>query len=160
LERTDEKHSHYNNALLTGLFWVVSAQAQTPLTGVWEVEEITRDGGRFQGTSTEPGLIFFGDEHYSVMHVNAPRPLEPEDTPRRELSYEQMLAAYDPFTANAGTYEVEGTTVTMRPSVTLSARFISGVEATSEYRMDGDMLVLTSTNDDGERTIRTLVRVE
>ncbi len=71
-----------------------------------------------------------------MMHVNAPRPLEPEDTPRRELSYEQMLAAYDPFTANAGTYELEGSTVTMRPSVALSARFMSGAEATAEYRME------------------------
>jgi hypothetical protein len=146
--------------LLAGLFWAVSAQAQTPLTGVWEVEEITRDGGRFQGTSTEPGLIFFGDEYYSTMHVNAPRPLEPEDTPRRELSYEQMLAAYDPFTANAGTYGVEGSTVTMRPSVALSARFMSGGEVTSEYRMEGNKLILTFTNDDGDTTISTLVRIE
>ena len=147
-------------SLLIGLFWAVSAQAQTPLTGVWQVEEITRDAGRFQGTATEPGLIFFGDGHYSVMLVNAPRPLEPEDTPRSELSYEQMLAAYDPFTANAGTYELDGATVTMRPSVALSARFMSGVDATYEYRIEGNKLILTNTNDDGDRTIRTLVRIE
>ena len=148
-------------ALLGGLFWAASASAQTALTGVWRVQDVSVDGERLQSTATEPGLIFFGNEYYSATYVNATRTREPQDMPRPGFSYEQIIALYEPFSASAGTYEMEGPTLTVRPIVAaVGARFVSEEEITSEYQLDGDRLVLTSTNDEGARIVRTLLRLE
>jgi hypothetical protein len=138
-----------------------TAVAQTTLTGVWQVEAITVNGSPIQYTATEPGLVFFGNRHYSSTYVNATRSRLPRDLPRPGLAYEQVIALYEPFSASAGTYELAGSTVIVHPLVAaVGARYVSEDLTRSEYLLDGDRLTLTSISDDGDRIVRSLIRVE
>jgi hypothetical protein len=148
-------------ALIFAVLWSSPVYAQTILTGVWQVQEISVGGESLVSTATESGLVFFGNRHYSGTYVNATRSRRPQDLPRPGLSYEAVIALYEPFSASAGEYELAGSTLRVRPTVAaIGSRYISDDLTTSEYQLDGDRLVLTTVNDDGVVIVRTLVRVE
>ena len=70
-----------------------------------------------------------------------------------------------PFTANGGTYEVKGNTLTNHPSIAKNPTVMaSGATNTFSFKMDGKTLTLTSvTNTQGpvaNPTTWTLTRVE
>jgi hypothetical protein len=145
------------------LIQVVHAQSQ--IEGVWQAEETIWEGGSDSlpywaepGTNTnpEPSLYIFTKQHYSILSVRAPRTISPEGISRDELSYDQQMSEYLLFTANAGTYEINGSTLTTRPSVALGTRFMSGGEANAEFRIDGDKLILTSEDGVSTRILRRL----
>jgi hypothetical protein len=151
-------------AALVAVVLSIPAWAQTPtLNGAWRVTAVTRADGKVN-SSPEPGLYIFTGRHYSIQLVNAPRP----SAAGNQSPDKERLAAYDAFTANTGTYEVNGSTLTTRPMVAKNPSVMSG-QATSAgsgqqmtIKFEGSsVLYLTSLNPDGKgSTVRRLQRLE
>jgi hypothetical protein len=148
------------------------ATATSPVEGAWRIAEVTVTGANPSTTVDPPSMFIFGEAHYTMMRAIGSQPRTSftaiNPTP------EEKIAAYDSFIANAGTYELSGTTLTVRPVVSKHPNFMGGGFDTYEVRSEGDTLWLTgkSTNiryrigdglasdtDPAEETILRLVRI-
>ena len=94
---------------LGGLCLVSTVQAQGSLKGVWEVRERTQiEGGESTTISDpQPSLYLFTDRYYAIMFIpgTEPRPdLMVVQQQLRQASGEDLVAAFNTFVANAGTY--------------------------------------------------------
>lgn len=96
------------------------------LEGAWRVaEKIVVTG---PGTSTTPypqlGLFIFTRTHYSFFWIpgSKPRTLFKAEGPTND----EKILAYDSFAGTTGTYEVSGTTLTVRPVVARSPNCMGG----------------------------------
>ncbi len=161
-------------AMALGITVMAQGGARGPLEGVWKVtEEVVTGANASTTTSPQPGLFIFTRTHYSMLRVASPQPrvlFKAVDS-----TSEEKVAAYDTFTANSGTYEVAGTTLTVRPIVAKSPNFMAGGYDKYQFRVDGNTLWLTSKSTDinvrvGDRLVpgsepasetrRKLIRVE
>ena len=147
---------------------VVSAQGNVrrPIEGVWKVTEIVVTGaGASSVSNAQPSLLIFTRTHYSIMYVpgDKPRTLRKAADPRKaeDASAEEKAAAYDSIIANAGTYQLEGSTITIRPIVSKDPNYMGGGFNTYRFRIDGTTLSLTSKSSDlNERIGGTVVASE
>ena len=133
--------------LLTGCEREDDADADSPLEGAWSVVSVRETGPDSAVKTIVPlGLYQFGDRHYSIMRVTSsePRTLAAGST----LTDAEKLAAYDSFLANAGTYEVADSTLTVHPVVAKSPNFMSGGSDKYHFRVSGDTLWLSNTTAD------------
>src|SRR5215510_12815414 len=96
----------------------VDAQTKTgSIQGVWQVVEVTMPGST-PATITipepRPNLTIITARHYSRVQVEAegPRPVIADVA---KASADQLRAAWGPFAAEAGTYEITGNVITTRP---------------------------------------------
>ncbi len=144
--------------VVTGLSLAIAAQAQNALQGAWELEEVTTVGGEDPGTSTDlpPSLYVFTDGYYANMWI-------PGDGSRPNVGLnagdEGIIAAYNSFFAQSGSYEVYGSTI--RFQIWLSkVPAAMGKAVQAEYRVEGDTLYLTQTNALNVRIHSKLVRLE
>ena len=145
---------------------VVSQPPAQPLsiTGAWRIAEVVRDSAGTTIARVQPGIYLFTQTHYSVTRVDS-------NTPRRDFPGElrrtadTYLEIWGPFTAHAGTYEIQGDRITTRPVI---AKNPSGMQAsnynTLTWRMLADTLWLqTIANQSGpvtDGTMFKLVRAE
>lgn len=119
------------------------------LEGAWRVTEVVTTGplGRILG-SPQPGLLLFTGDYYSYTLVTSdePRPIPP----RAVATVEDMLDVWSPFTANAGTFEVSGNSMTRRPVVAKSPDAMVP-RAFNEYtfRLSADTLWVTTVGTEG-----------
>ncbi len=139
------------------------ASAQS-LEGVWRGTRMVVEGGQNAGTisgsDVQPRLLFYTQDHYSLLFVNGTeaRPLIPQDPTDADL-----VAAWGPLTAQAGTYELSGSTITYHIVVAKSANGMLPQNSTysREFRIDGNTLVTSGTNAAGTVTTTfTYRRVE
>ena len=121
--------------------------SELPLEGAWSVANITVTGpSAAANTTVQPSLFLFREKHYSMMRVtgNQPRTLAATDS----ATDAEILAAYDSFIANTGTYEVADSTITIHPVVARSPNFMSGGSDKYHFRVSGDTLWLSNTGAD------------
>src|SRR4029453_18373361 len=90
-----------------------------PLQGVWQVVEVRVTGPTPQTITVpepRPNLTILTAKHYSrvEIHAEGPRPMLSDVT---KASADELRAAWGPFVGEAGTYEVSGNLITMRPIV-------------------------------------------
>src|SRR4029453_13806447 len=112
--------------VLAAINATVLGQTKPSLQGVWRAVEVTvtnpnpPPNARPKGTHTnlQPNLLIFTAKHYSVIADTAvePRPTTPVKEEGKP-TVEELQARWGPFTANAGTYEVSGDTLTTNPVV-------------------------------------------
>ena len=147
-------------AALLIAFCPAIAMAQS-LEGVWRVDEFVVGGGEDEGrhtTDIQPGLYFFTRSHYSRMFIRA---WEPRALLGEPPTDEERLAAYTPFIANAGRYEVEGSTITFVPSVAKSPNRMAPDPIVQELEWDGESFWLIYDSNAGDWKDRAhYVRVE
>ena len=112
------------------------AQTKSPVEGVWKITEVVAPSSNpaEKGTTNsnpQPGLLIFTKGYYSQVSVRGAEPraaVEPAKDPQN-LTDAEKIARYEqwgPFTANSGTYEIKGTTLTMRPIVAKSVQVMTG----------------------------------
>ncbi len=137
--------------LLTLLLAIVAinvvVQAKNPLEGVWKVSEITVTGNNGGTVSNpQPGLVIFGKKYFTMMYVpsDKERPIYAGAAPTAE----EKVAAFDSFIANAGTYEIAGGKLTIKPTVARNPGFTGGGFATYAFRTHGNELWLTIKSSD------------
>ena len=146
-------------------------QSKPSIQGVWRVTERTTTGPTgATNKSPQPGLWIFTAKHYSTVSDNSltPRPAGEIVAPTPKLTDAQMIAAYQqwaPVTANAGSYEVTGTTLNLRPVVAKASGLQMNKTGLSyQFQIDGTSLVLTSvigpTGKVANPTTIRLVRAE
>ena len=115
------------------------------LEGAWRVVEVVSSGP--EGTRTlidpQPGLLLFTGGYYSYTLVNGD---QPRPAPQGGLATaEQLLAAWGPFAANAGTFGVEGDRMIRRPIVAKSPDAMGpGVFNEYTFRVSADTLWVTT----------------
>lgn len=134
----------------------LSAQTKNSIQGVWRPVEVTitnpnpAPGGLGKGTHTnlQPALLIFTGRHFSQVLDTAgkPRPTTPFKVAGKPTA-EEMQSQWGPFGATAGTYEVSGTTLTMRPMVSKNPAIQGKGFTRSTIRLDGKTLVITGVEN-------------
>ena len=99
------------------------AQDNSPLMGAWIVTAWESADGE-EHSSPQPGLFLFTQNHYSIMMVDTDeaRPV----LARGEATESQLVAAWSPFTANSGRYEVSGDQITRQVYVAKNPGVMAG----------------------------------
>jgi hypothetical protein len=124
------------------------------LKGAWKVVAVTADGKT--DNSPQPGLYIYTDKHYSVMRVTAARAAFPEKPTDKD-----RVAAFDPFIANSGAYEVKGNVLMTKALVAKNPNVMSGPGGKAELKFEGaNTVYITNTNPAGAKTVTKLQRVE
>ena len=136
-------------AVLLAASGLEGQQAAQGLEGAWRVTEVVTTGplGRTLG-SPQPGLLLFTGGYYSYTLVTSdqPRPIPP----RAFATVEDMLDVWSPFTANAGTFEVSGNSMTRRPVVAKSPDAMApGAFNEYTFRLSADTLWVTTVGTEG-----------
>lgn len=134
--------------LAIGLFGSPGIAGQSKpnsIQGVWHVVEatITGAGARTISFADRPNLTIITAKHYSRVEVQAdgPRPVLADVA---KASADELRAAWGPFVAEGGTYEVAGNLITMRPIASKNPAVMGpGVFITYSYKLEGDTLSLT-----------------
>src|SRR5262245_38639847 len=146
---------------LVGLFLlpthdrIVTAAADNPLEGVWQVMDV--------GGQPAAGVYIFTGKHYSIMFATTDRP-QIEDTSK--ATADELRAMWGPMAANAGTYDVSGNLVTIRPIVAkIPVVMKPGANEVYAFRAEGNTLSLTQQRNARGVTVQNaattrLMRVE
>ena len=139
------------------------AQTAPSLQGAWRVSEIVVTGANAAtNRSPQPGLYVFTRQHYSIITVNGTAPRKDSGTATTGLSNADKLARYeawDAFTANSGTYQVSGSTLTTRPLVAKNPGVMTGPAATRQFRIEGNTLTLVQKSAAGQPGSETTIRL-
>lgn len=122
------------------------------IQGVWQAVEVTITGPEARTIALpqpRANLTIFTARHYSQLHLDA-------DSPRRvvdaaKATADELRALWGPFAGEAGTYELTGNTITMKPLVAKNpVAMAPGAFTTYAYALDGNMLRVTfQTNQNG-----------
>ncbi len=121
-------------------------EATPTIQGVWKIEEIETVGGPSAGTRTPQAcLIIFTKQYYSSVRDSGaePRALWKSSTP----SEKEIVAAYNGFGADSGTYEFDGSTFVIHPSVAFSPNLMSGGSVSFDCQLEGDTLTYSIKPD-------------
>ncbi len=133
-------------ALLTSDAITGQAKPQS-IQGVWQATEVTIPGPTKQTiriSEPRPNLTVMTARHYSRVQVEAEgaRPAVGDAT---KASADELRAAWGPFYAEAGTYEVSGNLITMRPVAAKNpAAMTPGAFTTWSFKIEGSTLWVTA----------------
>ncbi len=149
-------------AALVVLLNAPSASARNKLVGTWKYVEVIPPGPDAKPTPLHAGLLMFTKHHFSMIFISGaqPRPALPEFG----VTPQQLLAAWSPFAATSGTYEVKGNTFTAKILVAKNPNFmVTDTWITSEFKIQGKTLITTpKANNSGpiNQGSTKLIRVE
>ena len=140
--------------LMTFALGVDPAAAQDSLQGSWAIVESwghDEQAGEWRIENVQPSLYIFLDGYYSIALVrgNEPRPLMPEGTTWDAMTEEQLRSVCSGavFSANSGTYEVVGSSLTTKPLVAKWPNLMEGGSASYTFEMEGDELLLSQAGE-------------
>jgi hypothetical protein len=147
-----------------------NSAAKQSLQGVWKTVEVMTTGSNATTIrNPQPNLVIFTKGHYSQLAVlgGQPRPqFEPATDPTK-LTDAEKIARYEQwsrFAANAGTYEVKGTTLIRRPLVAKNETVMAkNSSLEGEFKLEGNTLWITTKSVPGQpagETRAKLKRVE
>ncbi len=137
----------YRAAILLMFAVSVSAQGRDPVAGAWEALPGTNAaaGPAAQGA---PLHLIYSNGHYVQFAAAANRAKSPK--PTAEMTREELLERYQ-VQGQYGTYRVEGNKL-IRKTISAALPTNEGRESTNEFRLDGDMLIVTGQNAQGQTT--------
>jgi hypothetical protein len=150
-------------SFVVGAWALASAQSAPSLQGAWRVTEVVVTGANAStNTSPQPSLYVFTRQHYSILSVGGTTPRKgaaPKDPAK--LTDAEKIAQYElwnPFTANSGTYQITGSTLTTRPLVAKNPGVMGGTQ-TREFKMDGSTLTLIQKSAAGQPASETRIKL-
>jgi len=132
--------------LLTSHVIAGQATAQT-IQGVWQAVEVTIPGPTpqtFTIPEPRPNVTVITAKYYSRVQVESegPRPVMPDAT---KATADELRAAWGPFYAEAGPYEIAGNRITLRPVAAKNpAAMVAGAFTTWSFRLEGNTLWVTA----------------
>jgi hypothetical protein len=156
--------------LIAGLLvgHAITGQAKSSsIQGVWQAVEVTMPGPTTRTITIpepRPNLTMITARHYSRVQVEADGS-RPEVADVAKANADELRAAWGPFYAEAGSYEVSGDRITVRPVAAKNpAAMAPGAFTTWSYRLDGNTLWVTAERDQNGPIARPVtvksVRVE
>ena len=117
------------------------AQPQNPLVGAWERVSAKNDEGiDVQPPEPVAFVIFTADGYFSQTVIPTGRTKLKK--PLEDMTKEELLHRFQNLFAWRGTYTVSGNTLTRR-IISHTNPNIEGTEFVQEFRIDGDLLILT-----------------
>jgi hypothetical protein len=154
--------------ILFGASLVAYSQGNQSLQGVWRVSEVVGGPDATPVKNPQPGLYLFTKRHYSVILVRGTqaRTEPPAAKDPAQLTDTEKIARFEAwrtFAANAGTYEVKGNTLSMKPIVAKSPAVMdpSTPRGDTSFTLKGNTLTIVQKSADGKSETRTtLTRLE
>jgi len=146
----------------------IAGQTKSPsIQGVWQAVEVTIPGHTKRTIpilEPRPNLTVITARHYSRVQVEA-EGARPSVADVTKASADELRAAWGPFYAEAGTYEVSGNLITLRAVAAKNpAAMTPGAFTTWSFTMEGNTLLVTvERNQNGpiaDPVTVTLRRVE
>jgi hypothetical protein len=141
------------------------------IVGVWQIKGIaSQDANEPFADATPSSIFIFTPRYYSMVWVLSEKPRR-AFAERWKPTDEEKIDRYDSFVVNSGTYEIEGSKLTVHPIVARVPEFTGG-RLLCEYRVEKDTLQLTFVDEcsyDGVQApwvagggglILTLVRID
>ena len=122
-----------------------ASESREAFEGVWKTVEVVVPGPTPQTFRAAATLAIFHGKHYSrvEVHTEGARPMLKDPA---TASADELRAAWGPFVAEAGTFEVAGNNVTMQATVAKNpAAMMNGATSVYTYQRNGDSLTLTQT---------------
>jgi hypothetical protein len=118
------------------------------LEGVWQATEVTHSGPSGPETiKPGPNLAIFTSKHYSRIDVQTEKPRPVLANPS-SASADELRAAWGPLVAEAGTYELTDSVITLHPTVAKNpAAMAADVSIVYSYKVEGNSLTLTAQRD-------------
>jgi hypothetical protein len=114
------------------------------IQGVWKVVEVSTGGAGGQAIHhPQPGLLLVTGKYYSRTeeHADSPRPMLSNSA---TASAAELRAVWGSFYGEAGTYEVAGNRITLRPMVARDpAAMTAGAYSVNSYELSGNTLTVT-----------------
>lgn len=146
---------------------LTGAPKSQSIQGVWQAVEVTIAGPVKQTITIpepRPNLTVITARHYSRVQVEG-EGVRPAVADVTKASADDLRAAWGPFYAEAGTYEVSGSVITLRPIAAKNpAAMTPGAFTTWSFTMERNTLRVTAErNQNGpipNPVTVTLVRVE
>jgi hypothetical protein len=126
------------------------------IDGVWKVTHVQVTGTNpLTVTDPRPSLYIFARGHYSNVSETStgPRTAVPAFKDPANPTEAERLAKYQewaPFAAQAGTYEVKGSTLIRHPLVAKNVAALTPADQPSEFKLTGNTLVITSKSPPGQ----------
>ena len=158
--------------LLVAFALPMAGQSKPSIQGIWRFVELTvpasmagaagdvggdaasrrdRFGAFPTGTysNLRPGLAIYTAGHYSRTTDTAAQPRPTTDKISGKSTFDELLERWGPFVANAGTYELSSTALTLRAIVAKEPRAQADKNFTRlAVRLDGNNLWLTPIEND------------
>ena len=136
--------------VLLGVHGLDAQSKAGTIQGVWRVVEVTISGpqARTITFSERPNLTIITPKHYSRVEVQAdgPRPILADVA---KATADELRTTWGPFVAEAGTYEVTGDVITMRPIASKSPAVMGpGVFIAYSFKLSGDTLSVTQQRNE------------
>ena len=130
---------------------VTGQQRTASLAGAWRVTEVTTTGPNGTTNSNlQPRLVLFTGTHYARVGVTSPSPRSLPAAGAGFAPESLLLEQWGPFAADAGTYQVNGTEVTLRSIVAKNPAIMSSdgrFFVTYTFRIEGNSLTLTQKSN-------------
>jgi len=109
----------------------IALAADSSLVGAWQVDA---------WASPQAGLYLFTATHYSMLAATTDRP-DVADT--NKATADELRALWGPLLANAGSYDISGDLITIRPIVaTIPVVMKAGANEVYRFHIEGKTLTL------------------
>ena len=114
------------------------------VAGAWRLDEVTGPDGKTAKFSN-PNTYLFTKGHFSIIRVEGDKPRSTD--PWMEMTRDQLIEAYiKQFAASGGTYEMKGSTLTMKTTIAKNPAFMARANWISyTVKIDGKTMTLTAT---------------
>ena len=136
------------------------------IEGVWKVAEVVTTGANAVTVNNpQPGLVIFSRGYYSYVSINGTQARPKFDASKnpQKLTDAEKIARYEqwnPLTANSGTYELKGTTVTRRPIVAKNMTVMTtDPPIVQEVKFEDNALWLTQKSAAGQPASETRTKL-
>jgi hypothetical protein len=138
-------------AVTTIGFAAVFAQSgKSPLEGAWELQNATYPKPPNNPVTKPRGMVILSGNRYSLIVVNdSERPTLRQDDVVKATA-DQLRAVWGPLTAHAGTFQIAGNMITMRPAVVKNnPPNASSFFFEHTFTLKGDSLTMTESGFPG-----------
>jgi hypothetical protein len=135
------KNFVFGMSLILALSGFAAAQE---VTGAWRLDEISGPDGK-TAKFTNPNTYLFTKGHFSIIRIEGDKPRSTD--PWMEMTRDQLIDAYiKQFTASGGTYEMKGSTLTMKTTIAKNPAFMARANWISyAVKFNGQTMTLTAT---------------
>ena len=133
--------------LVLGLFVILVLSgfaAAQEVAGAWRLDEVTGADGK-AAKFTNPNTYLFTKGHFSIIRVEGDKPRSTD--PWMEMTRDQLIDAYiKQFAASGGTYDMKGSTLTMKTTIAKNPAFMARANWISyTVKVNGQTMTLTAT---------------
>jgi hypothetical protein len=126
---------------------VVAQTGHSPIQGVWQAVEVTLTGPGARIIAIpepRPNLTIITAKYYCRLELQNEQP-RPVLADASKATADELRATWGPFMGEAGTYEIAGNVITMRPIAAKNpAAMANGAFTTYTFKQEGNTMWVTN----------------